>query len=112
MKYYAKTGIVSGDLYGTTNWCQSYSFAPCSHHVDTDLYPPCTGELPTPKCQKSCDADSTYGKTFKQDTHKGSKAYAVAANEKSIQTEIMTNGPVEASFTVYEDFVNYKSGVY
>lgn len=24
----------------------------------------------------------------------------------------MTNGPVEASFTVYEDFVNYKSGVY
>jgi cathepsin B len=24
----------------------------------------------------------------------------------------MTNGPVEVSFTVYEDFVNYKEGVY
>jgi len=24
----------------------------------------------------------------------------------------MTNGPVEASFTVYEDFLSYKSGVY
>lgn len=24
----------------------------------------------------------------------------------------MTNGPVEASFTVYEDFITYKSGVY
>lgn len=29
-----------------------------------------------------------------------------------IQTEIMTNGPVEASFDVYEDFLTYKSGVY
>jgi len=26
--------------------------------------------------------------------------------------EIMTHGPVEASFLVYEDFLNYKSGVY
>ena len=24
----------------------------------------------------------------------------------------MTNGPAEAAFTVYEDFPNYKSGVY
>ena len=24
----------------------------------------------------------------------------------------MTNGPVEAAFTVYEDFTKYKSGVY
>jgi len=24
----------------------------------------------------------------------------------------MTNGPVEGSFTVYEDFLSYKSGVY
>jgi cathepsin B len=29
-----------------------------------------------------------------------------------IQTEILTNGPVEASFNVYEDFLTYKSGVY
>ena len=31
---------------------------------------------------------------------------------EAIQTELMTNGPVEASFTVYEDFLTYKSGVY
>lgn len=24
----------------------------------------------------------------------------------------MTNGPIEASFSVYEDFLTYKSGVY
>jgi len=27
-------------------------------------------------------------------------------------TEIMTNGPVEAAFTVYTDFMLYKGGVY
>jgi hypothetical protein len=29
-----------------------------------------------------------------------------------IQTEIMTNGPLYVSFTVYDDFPTYKSGVY
>jgi cathepsin B len=28
------------------------------------------------------------------------------------QTEIMTNGPVEVDFSVYQDFINYKEGVY
>jgi len=26
--------------------------------------------------------------------------------------EILTNGPIEVSFTVYEDFLTYKTGVY
>lgn len=29
---------------------------------------------------------------------------------KEIQKEIMTNGPVEAAFTVFDDFLSYKSG--
>ncbi len=29
-----------------------------------------------------------------------------------IQNEIMTHGPVEGAFSVYEDFLAYKSGVY
>lgn len=29
-----------------------------------------------------------------------------------IRLEIYTNGPVEGAFTVYEDFVSYKSGWY
>ena len=36
----------------------------------------------------------------------------VPAKVTAIQQEIMTNGPVEAAFTVYEDFPTYKSGVY
>jgi cathepsin B len=30
----------------------------------------------------------------------------------NIQNEISTNGPVQAAFNVYQDFFNYKSGVY
>jgi len=29
-----------------------------------------------------------------------------------IKSELATNGPMEGAFTVYEDFFNYKSGVY
>lgn len=43
---------------------------------------------------------------------KGKSAYSIRDNEAQIQTEIMTNGPVEGAFTVYADFPSYKSGVY
>jgi cathepsin B len=33
-------------------------------------------------------------------------------NIASIKLEIMTNGPVEAAFNVFEDFFDYSSGVY
>jgi C1A family cysteine protease len=32
--------------------------------------------------------------------------------EMNIKNEIMTNGPVETQFNVYEDFMNYAGGVY
>jgi cathepsin B len=44
--------------------------------------------------------------------------YYKAANYKhvtgvtNIQTELMTNGPVQVAFEVYQDFMAYKSGVY
>lgn len=31
---------------------------------------------------------------------------------RQIQAEILKNGPVECDFTVYADFLAYKSGVY
>lgn len=112
MKYYATVGLVTGDLYGNNGWCQAYLMAPCAHHTTSDIYPPCVGTLPTPACSNSCDSDSTYPTSYSQDLHKGSKAYNVIGSVKTIQTDIMTNGPVEVAFTVYEDFLTYKSGVY
>lgn len=42
----------------------------------------------------------------------GKTSYSIDGNENQIQKEIMTNGPVEGAFSVYEDFVQYKSGIY
>jgi C1A family cysteine protease len=39
-------------------------------------------------------------------------SYRLASKEEDIQAEILTNGPVQATFRVYEDFYMYKSGVY
>jgi cathepsin B len=36
----------------------------------------------------------------------------VLQNPTSIQTNILAYGPVEAAFSVYEDFMHYKSGIY
>ena len=41
-----------------------------------------------------------------------SSYYYVVPNEASIRQEILTNGPVVASYDVYEDFLSYGSGVY
>lgn len=36
----------------------------------------------------------------------------ISSDPYSIMTEVYKNGPVEVSFSVYEDFAHYKSGVY
>jgi len=36
--------------------------------------------------------------------------YSLGNDVDQIRQEIYTNGPVEGAFTVYEDFVTYKSG--
>ena len=66
--------------------------------------------MPTPPCKHSCR--SGYDIAYGQDKHFGAKAYGISNNVAAIQTEIKTNGPVEASMTVYGDFEHYKSGVY
>jgi len=110
--YMKSTGLVTGGNYNDFSLCQSYSMAICDHHV-VGKYPECGGsEYPTPKCASSCDAKSTYNVPFANDKHKFATAYSVANNVAQIQTEIMTNGPVEGAFTVYDDFPTYKSGVY
>lgn len=39
-------------------------------------------------------------------------SYRVSSKEQDIMSEIMTNGPVQATFLVHEDFFMYSSGVY
>lgn len=108
--YWVRKGIVSGGPYNSSIGCLPYEIAPCEHHVNGTRMP-CSGEGKTPKCNNKC-SNSAYKIDFKADKHFGASSYSVKRDEDQIRTEIFKNGPVEAAFTVYEDFVNYKSGVY
>jgi len=109
--YLATKGLVSGGNYGDYSYCSSYSLPNCDHHV-SGKYPACSGDANTPTCPTKCDSKSTYSTPFASDKHIFASSYSIANNVAQIQTEIMTNGPVEGAFTVYDDFPNYKSGVY
>ncbi|KAL1485927.1 hypothetical protein MTO96_031648 [Rhipicephalus appendiculatus] len=52
------------------------------------------------------------GKKYSEDKHYAEKVYNIYNDETQIKTEIFKNGPVEADFIVYADFMSYKSGVY
>jgi len=113
--FFVNKGVVTGGDYtdkGSGGTCLPYSFAPCAHHVPaTEAYPACPGgEYPSPKCAKEC-SESDYSGSYSQDKTKASSAYSVRGVE-SIQQELVTNGPMYVSLTVYGDFPTYKSGVY
>lgn len=106
--YFQEVGLVSGGVYGSNEGCSPYEIAPCSHHV-SGKYPACAGEISdTPACTKTC----TNNLEWSEDKHKSVSTYRVHPDVYHIQSEIMEFGPVEASFTVYEDFPTYSSGVY
>ncbi|KAK4872423.1 hypothetical protein RN001_014452 [Aquatica leii] len=107
--YWVRQGIVSGGQYDSHQGCRPYEIAPCEHHVNGTRRP-CDDSGRTPKCKQACE--DSYSVPYKKDKHYGQKSYSVSSNIKAIQSEIMKNGPVEVAFTVYEDFLQYKSGVY
>lgn len=57
------------------------------------------------KCRSSC-VDGTAMHKYK------TGGATSTSNVSKIKESISTEGPVETGFTVYEDFMNYKSGVY
>jgi len=69
---------------------------------------PCLNFVPTPPCPSEC----SNGDNWSSQLHYAATGYAVADSVAAIQTEMMTNGPVQAVFSVYEDFLHYKTGVY
>lgn len=107
--YWVSSGLVSGGNFNSHQGCRPYSIDSCEHHVNGSL-PPCGATVSTPSCSEKCD--SGFNDTYKHDKHFGAKSYSIHADPAQIQTEIFKNGPVEAAFTVYADFLNYKSGVY
>jgi len=94
--YAQQTGLVTGT-------CYPYNIPTCAPQDE-----PCLNFVATPACQSTCNDTENW----QQSLHFLSNTYDVDSGVSAMQTEIMTNGPVEVCFTVYSDFVTYKSGVY
>ncbi|CAG9770812.1 unnamed protein product [Ceutorhynchus assimilis] len=103
-EYWHEQGIVSGGLYNRTDQgCKSYFLPTCDDHPTQ-----CTEYVGTPECVEQCDDASL---TYKDQKTYGLENYEVSG-EQQMQLEILKNGPVEATMDVFNDFLNYKSGVY
>lgn len=107
-EYWKNTGIVSGGNYNTNEGCQPYEIAPCKHFLARSL-PPCSDRVDIPQCKQSCENNYT---DYTADKRRGKDWYTVAPNEDDIKAELFKNGPVTTGFSVYDDFVHYKHGVY
>merc|ERR1711981_6957 len=108
--YMMSHGVCTGGLYDGEG-CKPYSIQPCVHHSDSTDRVNCE-ELdmePTPSCKSYCDDSSHH---YESDKIYLSSAYKVSRVVSQIQQELMENGPLEASFTVYDDFMSYTGGVY
>jgi cathepsin B len=99
MSFIQNSGVVTDSCYPYTVPTCPAADQPC---------PPSTF-VNTPGCKAGKCQDGSNWASSKHYL----KSYAdLSSNINVIATEIMTNGPVEACFTVYEDFLTYKSGVY
>nr|CDJ87125.1 Peptidase C1A domain containing protein [Haemonchus contortus] len=109
-EYFSYQGAVTGGDYGSKTGCRPYPFHPCGHHGNETYYGECPKEESTPKCVKQCQKG--YKKSYKRDKTWGEDAYELPNSAKAIQREIMRNGPVVASFIVYDDLSYYVKGIY
>lgn len=95
--FWQSEGLVAESVY-------PYAFPTCEHHIN-GTKPPCGPVQPTPSCDDS---------KLKNTKYSGKSHYSVGGlfdREKKIQAEIQAHGPIEVAFTVYEDFLTYRSGV-
>jgi len=75
--------------------------------VSETCFPYTSDKGAVPNCPRSCTGSGTWTK-YKCD----SNSVVTARTITGIQNEIYANGPMETSFNVYSDFMNYKSGIY
>lgn len=65
---------------------------------------------PSSSCQQRC-TNSSGGNAFQKSTAVNGTVLRLE-DEEQIQVAIMEAGPVQAAFSVWSDFMQYKSGVY
>ncbi|XP_025206248.1 cathepsin B-like cysteine proteinase 3 [Melanaphis sacchari] len=107
-EYFSKHGLVTGGNYRSGEGCEPYRVPPCPR--DKDGNNTCAGK-PREKnhrCTRMCYGNQDLD--FGNDHRYTRDFYYLTYN--TIQKDVLTYGPVEASFDVYDDFPSYKSGVY
>ncbi|XP_050426772.1 cathepsin B-like [Adelges cooleyi] len=107
-RYFKYFGIVTGGDYDSNEGCQPYRVEPCV--VDDEGHNSCRGRQIEKRhsCKRQCYGNTTID--YRNDHVYTRNAYHLTA--EMIQKDVLAYGPVEASFLVYDDFLNYKSGVY
>ncbi|EFO97793.1 hypothetical protein CRE_15919 [Caenorhabditis remanei] len=110
-QYWQKHGIPTGGSYESQFGCKPYSIAPCGKTIGNVTYPPCTNTtLPTPTCEKKCKPG--YPVDLDKDRHYGVSVDQLPNRQIEIQSDVMLNGPVEATMEIYDDFLQYTTGIY
>lgn len=87
-----------------TNSCQPYNIPTCPPSQE-----PCLNFVPTPACINYC-----YGNSSENINNRfySQQPYYLSGGEDQMKQDVFQYGPIEVCFTVYEDFLSYKSGVY
>merc|ERR1712166_799907 len=112
-KWFTKKGVVTGGDYGDGKLCYDYTMAKCNHHQPQSSFPECDAITQVqPKCDNSCATNTAID--YSKDKHMAASSYGFGRTDTvdKIKTDIFTYGTVTAAFTVYEDFLTYKNGVY
>jgi hypothetical protein len=101
-QYWQSQGIVSAQ-------CEPYTLPPCDHHVPNATNPCPMMDYPTPNCPTwgTCPTGTPWKVYFG-----ANPSYIDTGDVHSIMHELVTNGPIQTAFSVYNDFLSYRSGVY
>ena len=85
---------------------KAWAFMQQTGVVTDECYPYTSGTSgDSGSCSSTCTGSGKW-ETYKADN------YHRAGSEKAAMQAIQKQGPIEAAFTVYQDLMNYKSGVY
>lgn len=112
--FFVNDGIPTGGDYsdiGTGRSCAPYAIHPCWHHEYVPGLPQCTEGGSTPACPNKKCTESNYTIPYEQDLHNAKSVHSLPSVE-SIMEDLVQSGPVTVAFSVYSDFLTYKSGIY
>ena len=96
-------GCSGGYLYTTWLWMETYGIAsmPCVPYVSG-----------TTTTREDCTSTCTNTTTTKVHYRARKLGTSLLPTADDIKADMYLNGPVHSAFLVYEDFMNYESGVY